>query len=106
MALTLIGFSGSTGRQTRAPEPRRPVGLSVSNLHLRGFRVALQAGERKHLDSLELGNPEQIQDYFLITEDKASFVSRAVCVLYHNVFLLCRHQTEKDLISWDLTSSR
>ena len=80
------------------------IGLPISVLQLDGFRSRLQDGERTYLDSLGLGNPQSIQDYFLITEDgDHGRVTRAVCVLYPGVLLLFRYHTESSLTSWDRT---
>ena len=101
--MTSVGWLASESIREEVPAEiaLTPVGLGVSSLSLRGFYSALDAGERAHLFSLNLGNPKGLQDYFMITEDRISTrISRAVCVLYNNVFLLLRHQTEGDLATW------
>lgn len=98
--------SGSNlGHQT--PIPRPPfAGLAVSRLQLDGFRACLQDGERSYLDTLGFREPQLLQDYFLITDDPPSNrVSRAVCALYRDVFLLCRYVTASSIRSWDNGSS-
>ena len=76
------------------------VGLGVGRLQLDGFRSYLQAGERDYLDSLQLGPPDLLQDYFLITDQGSNHVTRAVCVLYENVLLLCRYHSSSSLRPW------
>jgi hypothetical protein len=98
--------SGSNlGHQTSISLPPF-AGLAVSRLQLDGFRACLQDGERRYLDTLGFGEPQLLQDYFLITDDPPSNrVSRAVCALYRDVFLLCRYVPSSSIRSWDSGSS-
>jgi hypothetical protein len=87
------------------PIPAPPfAGLGVSRLQLDGFRSLLQDGEREHLDTLRLGEPQLLQDYFFVSDPSTSNrVSRAVGVLYREVFLLCRYVQSGSIRSWDYT---
>jgi hypothetical protein len=89
----------------RAPIPPNFVGVGISRLQLDGFRSHLQDGERAYLDTLGFGEPQLLHDYFLISDDPGSNrVSRAVCALYRDVFLLCRDVAASSLRSWDHTT--
>ena len=94
--------SGSnSANHTPIPTPEF-AGLGISRLQLDGFRSHLQDGERIYLDTLGFGEPQLLQDYFLISEyPKSNRVSRAVCVLYRDVFLLCRYVSGSSIRSWD-----
>ena len=97
--------SGSNlGNQTPISPPAF-AGLGISRLQLDGFRACLQDGERNYLDTLRFGEPQLLQDYFLVTDDPPSNrFSRAVCALYRDVFLLCRYVPASSVRSWDQVS--
>jgi hypothetical protein len=95
----------SSGNRALIPSPGF-VGLGVNRLQLDGFRSVLQDGERAYLDQLGFGEPQLLQDYFLISDSPTSNrVCRAVCVLYRDVFLLCRYVPASSLRLWDRTTT-
>jgi hypothetical protein len=79
-------------------------GLRVDIYHLRCFRQDLENSERAYLDSLGLGPPQSLHT-FVITEDRDSNrVTKAIGVLYSDVFTLFRYRARSKLHSWDTTS--
>jgi hypothetical protein len=99
-------MTSSSSSASRAPIPTPSfVGVGISRLQLDGFRFHLQDGERAYLDTLNAGEPHLLHDYFLISDDPGSSrISRAVCALYRDVFLLCRDVPTSSLRSWDHTT--
>jgi len=96
--------SSSWGNHAPIPTPNF-VGVGISRIQLDGFRSHLQDGERAYLDSLGFGEPQLLHDNFMITDEEGSSrVSRAVCALYRDVFLLCRYVAASSLRSWDYTT--
>ncbi len=97
--------SGSNSGNQTPISPPAFAGLGISRLQLDGFRSCLQDGERGYLDTLGFGEPQLLQDYFLVTHDPPSNrVCRAVCALYRDVFLLCRYVSTSSVRSWDHVS--
>ena len=98
--------SGSNSEKQMPISPPDFSGPGISRLQLDGFHSRLQDGERSYLDTLGFGEPQLLQDYFVITEDPPSNrVSRAVCALYRDVFLLCRYVVASFVRSWDQISA-
>jgi hypothetical protein len=85
-------------------ETEKVAGLGVDIYHLRCFLQDLENGERTYLESLGLGRPKSLHT-FVITEDRDSNrATRAIGVLYSEVFTLFRYRARRKLHSWDTTS--
>jgi hypothetical protein len=65
------------------------------------FYRELDEGEHLHLERLHIGAPVSLQD-FDVTQDR--LVTRAVGVLYRDIFILFRYKPQAALVSWDDTS--
>ena len=104
--LILEWMTSSSSSVNPSPLPGSVIaGLGVSRTQLDGFRSVLQDGERAYLDTMGFGEPQLLQDYFFISEPGTNNrVSRAVCVLYQHVFLLCRYVSASSIRSWDQIS--
>jgi len=94
-------------RSSSRPAPAAlPQNLGVGQMQLAGFYYCLDEAERQYIDSLQLGPPELLQDYFIITQVGDRISTKAVGVLYRNVFLLFRAYQANSLRAWDHSDSR
>ncbi len=73
----------------------------------KGIQVSFEEGEITYLRSLDLKEPLLIQDSFWVSEDEddqPGRPSKAVCILFREIMLLCRLKPESVLKAWDHTA--
>jgi hypothetical protein len=90
--------------QKDAWESLGSIGLNDSRIPWLGVQHVLQKAEKQYLRSLGYTNPLLVQDFFWITEDDQPHrPTKAVCILFREILLLCRYHTESSLTLFDHT---